>query len=198
GRHGSSLGLSPARLYRLPRLPRNYRLLAGTQEPGPRPGTLGGGADWYPVLARRSGRGLRALVFALLPLARVSAEPVGPDATHPIRSIGLAHPAWPGARPHGPAAAARSRARGPGSLKPSSSFAHRPLQSPRDFPGMEACGMARPLSVFLGLLLVVFLVGGPAGYAVHTQRTYRNFREVRDGVLFRSGQLSLGGLKRVI
>jgi protein tyrosine phosphatase (PTP) superfamily phosphohydrolase (DUF442 family) len=58
--------------------------------------------------------------------------------------------------------------------------------------------MSRSLSVFFSLLLVALLVGGPAAYAVYTQRTFRNFREVRAGVLYRSGQLSLDGLKRVI
>src|SRR5437870_3195162 len=58
--------------------------------------------------------------------------------------------------------------------------------------------MPRYLSFFLGTLMVVMVVGGPIGYAVHRQAHMRNFRAVRDGVLYRSGQMSLAGLKWAI
>jgi protein tyrosine/serine phosphatase len=55
---------------------------------------------------------------------------------------------------------------------------------------------------FLRRLLVVVIVGlliaGPYAYWRHRETTLRGFRVVQDGVLYRSGQLSLGGLKRVI
>jgi protein tyrosine/serine phosphatase len=42
------------------------------------------------------------------------------------------------------------------------------------------------------------LVGGPLWYALQREKHFRNFRVVEPGVLYRSGQLSLTGLKQVI
>jgi protein tyrosine/serine phosphatase len=58
--------------------------------------------------------------------------------------------------------------------------------------------MLRYLPHLLGTLIAAMLVGGPVGYAYYQQTQIRNFRVVRDGVLYRSGQMSLAGLKRVI
>lgn len=49
----------------------------------------------------------------------------------------------------------------------------------------------------LRCLMIAGLIGGPIAYAVHQQSQVRNFRVVRDGVLYRSGQMSLEGLKRI-
>lgn len=51
---------------------------------------------------------------------------------------------------------------------------------------------------FLGLSIVALLIGGPLGYLHCRNANFRNFHVVREGVLYRSGQLSLNGLKRVI
>jgi tyrosine-protein phosphatase SIW14 len=47
-------------------------------------------------------------------------------------------------------------------------------------------------------LIAVLLIGGPIGYALYKKPQLRNFRVVRDGVLYRSGQMTLFGLKQVI
>ncbi len=49
-----------------------------------------------------------------------------------------------------------------------------------------------------GATLVGLLIAGPVAFAFHQQARMRNFRVVRDGVLYRSGQMSLAGLKRAI
>ena len=49
-----------------------------------------------------------------------------------------------------------------------------------------------------GLLIAGLLVGGPVGYAAYRKAHLRNFRVVREGVLYRSGQLSLQGLKNMV
>ena len=58
--------------------------------------------------------------------------------------------------------------------------------------------MPRFLAVFFGALIAVLLVAGPYGYWRYRQATTRSFHVVQDGVLYRSGQMSLDGLKRVI
>ena len=58
--------------------------------------------------------------------------------------------------------------------------------------------MWRPLRVGLGTLVVLLLIVGPAGLAVHDQNQMRNFRVVREGVLYRSGQMTRAGLARAI
>ncbi len=58
--------------------------------------------------------------------------------------------------------------------------------------------MPRFVRFLLATLIAVLLVGGPIGYGFYRQRHIRNLHMVRDGVLYRSGQLSLPGLKRVL
>jgi tyrosine-protein phosphatase SIW14 len=48
------------------------------------------------------------------------------------------------------------------------------------------------------VLLGVILVGGPVWYYQHHRKHYRNFREVAAGTLYRSGQMSPEGLKKVV
>src|SRR5262249_21675743 len=54
------------------------------------------------------------------------------------------------------------------------------------------------LQVFFGLLIAGLVVGGPLAYAYYRYHQIRNFHTVKEGVLYRSGQMSLPGLKRVI
>lgn len=58
--------------------------------------------------------------------------------------------------------------------------------------------MPRRLQWLFGLLIVALLVGAPWGYAEFRQTHFRNFRIVQDGALYRSGQMSLFGLKKSI
>jgi len=58
--------------------------------------------------------------------------------------------------------------------------------------------MPRWIQWLFGISIAILLVGAPIGYANYRQATFRNFRTVRADVLYRSGQLGLGGLKRVI
>ena len=58
--------------------------------------------------------------------------------------------------------------------------------------------MSRILSVSLGSQIVLALIAAPIVLAVHQQAQTRNFRVVRPGVLYRSGQLTKAGLKRII
>jgi protein tyrosine/serine phosphatase len=58
--------------------------------------------------------------------------------------------------------------------------------------------MSHPLKVFLGVLVALFLITGPVVYGLRHQARMRNFRVVREGVLYRSGQMSLDGLQRAI
>jgi uncharacterized protein (TIGR01244 family) len=46
-------------------------------------------------------------------------------------------------------------------------------------------------------LLATLLVGAPVWYKLRRDRLYRNFHVVEDGVLYRSGQLDLDGLKQL-
>ena len=48
------------------------------------------------------------------------------------------------------------------------------------------------------VLLGVILIAGPALYYQHQRRHFRNFREVVEGQLYRSGQMSPEGLKKVV
>lgn len=54
------------------------------------------------------------------------------------------------------------------------------------------------LRVFAALLVVGIIVGVPYGWLRYREHLFRNFRVVREGVLYRSGQMSLAGLKRMI
>lgn len=58
--------------------------------------------------------------------------------------------------------------------------------------------MRRRTTVVLGLGLAAMIVLGPWAYASFRERHLRNFRPVRHGMLYRSGQLSLPGLKQVL
>src|SRR5690349_12953612 len=58
--------------------------------------------------------------------------------------------------------------------------------------------MPRWLANLLGLAIVVLLVLAPISYASRFQAQMRNFRVVRDGVLYRSGQMTVAGLKRAV
>ena len=58
--------------------------------------------------------------------------------------------------------------------------------------------MPRPVSCLLGLLVAALLVAGPWGYAHYRQIHMRNFRAVREGVLYRSGQMTITGLKAAV
>src|SRR5262249_32826399 len=50
----------------------------------------------------------------------------------------------------------------------------------------------------LGTLIALIVIGVPLGYSHYRQVNLRNLRAVRDGVLYRSGQMTLRGLKTVI
>jgi protein tyrosine phosphatase (PTP) superfamily phosphohydrolase (DUF442 family) len=58
--------------------------------------------------------------------------------------------------------------------------------------------MSRTVGNLLGVLIVIVLIVAPLGYAIRWQDETRNFRTVREGVLYRSGQMTLRGLQRVI
>jgi len=58
--------------------------------------------------------------------------------------------------------------------------------------------MRRPVQYTLGILIAALLVAGPVGYSCYWQSHIRNFRVVRDSVLYRSGQMSLAGLQSVV
>src|SRR5262249_44985142 len=58
--------------------------------------------------------------------------------------------------------------------------------------------MSRVIQVSLGSLMVLFLITVPIALAVHQQAQTRNFRVVRPGVLYRSGQMTKDGLKRIL
>lgn len=53
------------------------------------------------------------------------------------------------------------------------------------------------LSVLLSLLVLLLVAAGPFAYKAAKHRTYRNFRVVEEGVLYRSGQMSPAGFERV-
>lgn len=58
--------------------------------------------------------------------------------------------------------------------------------------------MPRWLQVLYGVFLTAFLIGAPLWYYSVRQDQLRNLRVVEEGVLYRSGQLSLAGLKRAV
>jgi tyrosine-protein phosphatase SIW14 len=58
--------------------------------------------------------------------------------------------------------------------------------------------MRRYLQYFFAALIVLLLVGGPFAYGRYRHNRWRNFHVVRDGVLYRSGQISLDGLKQIV
>lgn len=58
--------------------------------------------------------------------------------------------------------------------------------------------MPRILRVSMSLMIMTLLVGGPIAYSSYTNSRIRNLHTVKSGVLYRSGQLTLAGLKQVI
>ncbi len=58
--------------------------------------------------------------------------------------------------------------------------------------------MPRYLNIAFGCLIALVLVGGPLGYYSYHNHCFRNFRVVEEGVLYRSAQLNLTGLQRII
>jgi len=58
--------------------------------------------------------------------------------------------------------------------------------------------MPQSLRVAFGLSIVAFIVGVPLWYLAYHSHCFRNFRVVEPGILYRSGQLNLAGLKRLI
>jgi predicted protein tyrosine phosphatase len=58
--------------------------------------------------------------------------------------------------------------------------------------------MPRPPARLFALFIAVLLVAGPLWYYFYRSAMFRNFHEVRENVLYRSGQMPLAGLKRVI
>jgi protein tyrosine/serine phosphatase len=58
--------------------------------------------------------------------------------------------------------------------------------------------MRRLLVPLLGVGTVLALIVGPVVYAFHEDKQMRNFRIVREGVLYRSAQMTLPGFQRVV
>jgi protein tyrosine/serine phosphatase len=58
--------------------------------------------------------------------------------------------------------------------------------------------MSRLILTITGLLIAAFLIAGPVAFALHEQNQMRNFHVVQDGVLYRSGEMTLSGLRRAI
>src|SRR5262245_43024653 len=58
--------------------------------------------------------------------------------------------------------------------------------------------MPRVLRYLFSGLILALLVGGPLAYSSYRDTQLRRFQVVEEGVLYRSGQLSLAGLKRLI
>jgi tyrosine-protein phosphatase SIW14 len=56
----------------------------------------------------------------------------------------------------------------------------------------------RILRILFAFTIAAILVAGPYGYALYRRNTCRNFRVVEDGVLYRSGQFSVAGLRRAV
>lgn len=54
------------------------------------------------------------------------------------------------------------------------------------------------LRTFCTILVLGLIFGVPTAYAVWRENKYRNFHVVNDGVLYRSGQLTPEGLRRVV
>lgn len=58
--------------------------------------------------------------------------------------------------------------------------------------------MYRLTPYFLGLMLSGLAIGSTVAYAIREERQLRNLHAVSEGVLYRSGQLPLSGLKHVL
>lgn len=58
--------------------------------------------------------------------------------------------------------------------------------------------MPRIIRFLFALAILALLIGAPIAYAWYWQNQIRNLRVVRDGVLYRSGQMTPFGLKQVV
>jgi tyrosine-protein phosphatase SIW14 len=58
--------------------------------------------------------------------------------------------------------------------------------------------MWRTLACLVGVVFIAGLIAGPVLYYLHLEAQVRNFRVVQEGVLYRSGQMTRDGLKRVV
>jgi tyrosine-protein phosphatase SIW14 len=58
--------------------------------------------------------------------------------------------------------------------------------------------MPQFLRYLFGFGIVALIIGGPWSYANYRQTQVRHFRIVRDGVLYRSGQMTLSGLQEIV
>ncbi|MCI0378688.1 MAG: dual specificity protein phosphatase family protein [Gemmataceae bacterium] len=58
--------------------------------------------------------------------------------------------------------------------------------------------MSTTTRVIFGGLIFALIVGGPLWYRSYRHETFRNFRVVEHGKLYRSGQMTPAGLRRVI
>src|SRR5437868_6172216 len=58
--------------------------------------------------------------------------------------------------------------------------------------------MPRFLPYLFSALILGLLIGGPLTYSSYRHTALRHFHVVEPGVLYRSGQLTLDGLKRVL
>jgi protein tyrosine/serine phosphatase len=58
--------------------------------------------------------------------------------------------------------------------------------------------MSGRLQAVAGTVVVLALIAGAVALGLHLQAQTRNFRTVRDGVLYRSGQMTPAGLTRVL
>jgi protein tyrosine phosphatase (PTP) superfamily phosphohydrolase (DUF442 family) len=56
----------------------------------------------------------------------------------------------------------------------------------------------RSIQTISGVIIILLLIVSPVCFALHLQAQMRNFAPVQEGVLYRSGQMSLAGLKQVI
>ena len=58
--------------------------------------------------------------------------------------------------------------------------------------------MPQSLRLAMGLSIAALVIVVPLGYYSYHNRCFRNFHVVEEGVLYRSGQNTLAGLKRLI
>ena len=58
--------------------------------------------------------------------------------------------------------------------------------------------MSRTFGTLAGVVAVGLCIGGPVAFAVHMQAQTRSFAVVKEGVLYRSGQVTLFGLKNLL
>jgi tyrosine-protein phosphatase SIW14 len=58
--------------------------------------------------------------------------------------------------------------------------------------------MSRLFQVALGTLVVLLLILGPVAFGLHEQAQTKKFRVVQPHVLYRSGQMTRAGLKRIL